>query len=142
MLKEYEKTDVKYGIYCGLIRKKEIGNLTELTEYMSNPPPLPTSIHQKLFHMNTTCLFHIKRRKNKQKEENEIKRKKLSELRTGWMNITLELLELCTAHNTNFQDHHSICSFQLGKIKKVHRSTNCILTKNVKGGYYKNTHSI
>ena len=82
-LKEYEKTDVKYGIYCGLIRKKEIGNLTELTEYMSNPPPLPTSIHQKLFHMNTTCLFHIKRRQKQTKSGKWNKEKEVVRIEDG-----------------------------------------------------------
>ena len=52
---------VKYG-------EKKYGETEELTEYMSNPPPLPTFIHQKLFHMNAACLFRIKRHTKREKQ--------------------------------------------------------------------------
>ena len=77
------QTDAKYGIYSIFVRKKEIGNLTELTEYMSNPPPLPTSIHQKLFHMNATCLFHIKRRQKQTKSGKSNKEKEVVRIEGG-----------------------------------------------------------
>ena len=89
--KKYETCTVlkdwKQKLTCGknsvLIRKKEIGNLTALTEYMSNPPPLPTSIHQKLFHMNATCLFHIKRRQKQTKSGKSNKEKEVVRIEGG-----------------------------------------------------------
>ena len=73
------KENGKYVKYGG----KKYGETEELTEYMSNPPPLPTFIHQKLFHMNATCLFHIKRRQKQTKSGKSNKEKEVVRIEGG-----------------------------------------------------------
>ena len=76
-------------LLCGNMQRKMWNmwkrNVTpaELTEYMSNPPPPPTFIHQKLFHMNATCLFHIKRRQKQTKSGKSNKEKEVVRIEGG-----------------------------------------------------------